>query len=90
LSTASPPELEVANLDEVLARVAAGAECHVGIRQNRHQPLRALGQMAFAVLAAVERRLTARAASPAGSICSRGRTARSRTSPSKSVRRSRR
>jgi glucosyl-3-phosphoglycerate synthase len=57
LSTASPPELEVSNLDEVLACVAAGAECHVGTRQNRHQPLRALGQMAFAVLAAVERRL---------------------------------
>ncbi len=33
------------------------AECHVGTRQNRHQPLRALGEMAFAVLAAVERRL---------------------------------
>jgi hypothetical protein len=33
------------------------AECHVGSRQNRHQPLRALGEMAFAVLAAVERRL---------------------------------
>jgi glycosyltransferase involved in cell wall biosynthesis len=33
------------------------AECHLGTRQNRHQPLRALGEMAFAVLAAVERRL---------------------------------
>jgi glucosyl-3-phosphoglycerate synthase len=33
------------------------AECHVGTRQNRHQPLRALGEMAFAVLAAVERRV---------------------------------
>lgn len=33
------------------------AECQVGTRQNRHQPLRALGEMAFAVLAAVERRL---------------------------------
>jgi glycosyltransferase involved in cell wall biosynthesis len=33
------------------------AECDLGRRQNRHQPLRALGEMAFAVLAAVERRL---------------------------------
>ena len=33
------------------------AECHLGERQNRHQPLRALGEMAYAVLAAVERRI---------------------------------
>ncbi len=33
------------------------AECHLGSRQNRHQPLRLLGEMAYAVLAAVERRL---------------------------------
>jgi glycosyltransferase involved in cell wall biosynthesis len=33
------------------------AECDLGRRQNRHQPLRALGEMAYAVLAAVERRL---------------------------------
>jgi glucosyl-3-phosphoglycerate synthase len=33
------------------------AEAQLGSRQNRHQPLRALGEMAFAVLAAVERRL---------------------------------
>jgi glucosyl-3-phosphoglycerate synthase len=33
------------------------AECHLGERQNRHQPLRALGEMAFAVLSAVERRV---------------------------------
>ncbi len=33
------------------------AECHLGERQNRHQPLRALGEMAYEVLAAVERRL---------------------------------
>ena len=33
------------------------AECHLGTRQNRHQPLRALGEMAYAVLAAVENRL---------------------------------
>ena len=33
------------------------AECHLGERQNRHQPLRNLGEMAYAVLAAVERRV---------------------------------
>jgi glucosyl-3-phosphoglycerate synthase len=33
------------------------AECQLGTRQNRHQPLRALGEMAYAVLVAVEHRL---------------------------------
>jgi glucosyl-3-phosphoglycerate synthase len=33
------------------------AECQLGTRRNRHQPLRALGEMAYAVLAAVENRL---------------------------------
>lgn len=33
------------------------AQVDLGTRQNRHQPLRALGEMAYAVLAAVERRL---------------------------------
>jgi glucosyl-3-phosphoglycerate synthase len=33
------------------------AECRLGIRHNRHQPLRALGEMSYAVLAAVENRL---------------------------------
>ncbi len=32
------------------------AECQLGTRQNRHQSLRALGEMAYAVLAAVESR----------------------------------
>jgi glucosyl-3-phosphoglycerate synthase len=32
------------------------AECHLGTRRQPHQPLRALGEMAYAVLAAVERR----------------------------------
>jgi glucosyl-3-phosphoglycerate synthase len=32
------------------------AECQLGTRQNRHQTLRALGEMAYAVLAAVEQR----------------------------------
>lgn len=45
-------------IDALHARgLDALAECHLGTRQNRHQPLRALGEMAFAVLAAVERRL---------------------------------
>jgi glucosyl-3-phosphoglycerate synthase len=33
------------------------AECHLGERHNRHQPLRALGEMAYAVLSAVEKRV---------------------------------
>ncbi|MHB8659475.1 MAG: glucosyl-3-phosphoglycerate synthase [Solirubrobacteraceae bacterium] len=41
------------------------AECQLGTRQNHHQPLRALGEMAYAVLAAVERRLESRP-SPVG------------------------
>jgi glycosyltransferase involved in cell wall biosynthesis len=51
--------IEVAVLIDALDRcgLQALAECHLGSRQNRHQPLRALGEMAFAVLAAVERRL---------------------------------
>jgi glycosyltransferase involved in cell wall biosynthesis len=51
--------VEIAVLIDALRRCGldALAECHLGTRQNRHQPLRALGEMAFAVLAAVERRL---------------------------------
>jgi glucosyl-3-phosphoglycerate synthase len=51
--------VEIAVLIDALEScgLQALAECHVGTRQNRHQPLRALGEMAFAVLAAVERRL---------------------------------
>jgi glucosyl-3-phosphoglycerate synthase len=36
------------------------AECQLGTRHNRHQPLRALGEMAYAVLATVENRLESR------------------------------
>ncbi|HEX3803712.1 MAG TPA: glucosyl-3-phosphoglycerate synthase [Solirubrobacteraceae bacterium] len=43
------------------------AECDLGTRQNRHQPLRALGEMAYAVLAAVENRVPERAASACAS-----------------------
>ncbi|HEY1568077.1 MAG TPA: glucosyl-3-phosphoglycerate synthase [Solirubrobacteraceae bacterium] len=51
--------VEIAVLIDALERrgLQALAECHLGSRQNRHQPLRALGEMAFAVLAAVEQRL---------------------------------
>ena len=50
--------VEIATLiDTLRARgLDALAECELGTRQNRHQPLRALGEMAYAVLAAVERR----------------------------------
>jgi glycosyltransferase involved in cell wall biosynthesis len=53
--------VEVAVLIDALRRdgLDALAECHLGSRQNRHQPLRALGEMAYAVLAAVERRIGA-------------------------------
>jgi glucosyl-3-phosphoglycerate synthase len=51
--------VEIAVLIDALRRhgLDALAECHLGVRQNRHQPLRALGEMAYAVLAAVERRI---------------------------------
>jgi glucosyl-3-phosphoglycerate synthase len=51
--------VEIGLLVDALRRVGLDglAEAHVGTRQNRHQPLRALGAMAFAVLAAVERRV---------------------------------
>ncbi len=51
--------VEVAVLIDALRRhgLDALAECHLGSRQNRHQPLRALGEMAYAVLAAVELRV---------------------------------
>jgi glucosyl-3-phosphoglycerate synthase len=51
--------IEIATLIDALDEVGldALAECRLGSRQNRHQSLRALGEMAFAVLAAVERRI---------------------------------
>jgi glucosyl-3-phosphoglycerate synthase len=51
--------VEIAILIDALRRhgLDALAESHLGTRQNRHQPLRALGEMAYAVLAAVERRI---------------------------------
>jgi glucosyl-3-phosphoglycerate synthase len=55
--------VEVAVLIDALRLCGLGAlaECHLGSRQNRHQPLRALGEMAYAVLVAVENRLADRA-----------------------------
>jgi glucosyl-3-phosphoglycerate synthase len=40
-----------------LRGLSALAECDLGTRQNRHQSVRDLGEMAYAVLAAVENRL---------------------------------
>jgi glycosyltransferase involved in cell wall biosynthesis len=50
--------VEIAMLIDALRACGldALAECDLGTRQNRHQPLRTLGEMAYAVLAAVERR----------------------------------
>ncbi len=54
--------VEIAVLIDTLHRhgLDALAECHLGERHNRHQPLRALGEMAYAVLSAVERRVVGR------------------------------
>lgn len=51
--------VEIAVLIDALQHsgLDALAECGLGVRHNRHQPLRALGEMAYAVLAAVERRV---------------------------------
>ncbi len=51
--------VEIAILIEAVRRYGldALAECDLGTRQNRHQSLRALGEMAYAVLAAVENRI---------------------------------
>jgi glycosyltransferase involved in cell wall biosynthesis len=58
--------IEVAVLIDALRLYGldALAECHLGVRQNRHQPLRALGEMAYAVLAAVDNRRDGRTAAP--------------------------
>jgi len=61
--------VEIAMLIDALRACGldALAECHLGSRQNRHQPLRALGEMAYAVLAAVENRQPGRfGAAPGG------------------------
>jgi glucosyl-3-phosphoglycerate synthase len=60
--------VEVAVLIDALELRGLGAlaECHLGTRQNRHQPLRALGEMAFAVLTAVEQRVQGQRSATAG------------------------
>ena len=69
--------VEIAVLIDALhaCGLQALAECHLGTRQNRHQPLRALGEMAFAVLAAVERRLDGPRSATGGHYLRPGRTA---------------
>ncbi len=54
--------IEIASLIDALRLCGLPAlrESRLGERRNRHQPLRALGEMAYAVLAAVERRLEPR------------------------------
>jgi glucosyl-3-phosphoglycerate synthase len=56
--------VEIATLIDALRACGldALAEAQLGTRQNRHQSLRALGEMAYAVLAAVERRRAPHAA----------------------------
>jgi glycosyltransferase involved in cell wall biosynthesis len=60
--------IEIALLIDALgaAGLDALAECALGVRRNRHQPLRELGAMAYAVLAAAERRVPPRPRSPLG------------------------
>jgi glucosyl-3-phosphoglycerate synthase len=59
-------------IDALRARgLDALAECQLGTRQNRHQSLRALGEMAYAVLAAVEHRIVQ--AQPTGRVGADGR-----------------
>jgi glucosyl-3-phosphoglycerate synthase len=51
--------VEIAMLIDALRDVGLDrlAQAHLGVRQNRHQPLRALGAMAYAILVTAERRL---------------------------------
>jgi glucosyl-3-phosphoglycerate synthase len=60
--------VEIAVLIDAVRLVGldALAECHLGARQNRHQPLRSLGEMAYAVLSAMENRLSRATRRPGG------------------------
>lgn len=60
--------VEIALLIDSLRRhgLEALAESDLGERQNRHQPLRALSEMAFAIMVAVEQRLDGRRSSSGG------------------------
>ena len=66
--------VEIATLIDTCRRYGldALAECELGTRQNRHQSLEALGDMAYAVLAAVDRRVDGTAESIAGPGAGRG------------------
>ena len=66
--------VEIATLIDACRRYGldALAECELGTRQNRHQSLEALGDMAYAVLAAVDRRIDDTAHSNAGFGAARG------------------
>jgi glucosyl-3-phosphoglycerate synthase len=65
--------VEIAMLIDALRAhgLDALAECQLGSRQNRHQPLRELGEMAYAVLAAVHERFPA--GDHGGSVVATGR-----------------
>lgn len=60
--------VEIALLIDSLRRhgLEALAESDLGERQNRHQPLRALGEMSFAIMVAVEQRLEGRLSGSGG------------------------
>jgi len=60
--------VEIAILIDAVAECGLDAlgESQLGTRQNRHQPLRALSEMAFAVLAAAERRIDGPRSATAG------------------------
>jgi glucosyl-3-phosphoglycerate synthase len=66
--------VEIATLIDACRRYGldALAECELGTRQNRHQSLAALGDMAYAVLAAVDRRVDEAAEPTPGSAAGRG------------------
>jgi glucosyl-3-phosphoglycerate synthase len=66
--------VEIATLIDACRRYGldALAECELGTRQNRHQSLEALGDMAYAVHAAVDRRIDDTAHSNAGFGAARG------------------
>ena len=60
--------VEIAMLIDTLNRhsLKAMAQADLGTRRNSHQPLRALGEMAYAVLAAVQRRVDPNATAAGG------------------------
>ena len=72
------------------AGLDALAQVDLGTRQNRHQSLRALSAMAYAVLVAAERRIhgdAAELAAPGPLVFPHGGAIEIATSPSRSARR---